>query len=80
MMAQKSRTLVCLFLAAFLLTALIPVSAYAQQEESEQESQPIEKEVAEKAQTAAQTAEKTGKAIDRDKSLQLTIKTIEKSL
>jgi len=64
MMAQKSRVSVCLLLAAFLLTTFIPVSAYAQQEESEQESLPVEKEVAEKSQAAEQKAEKTGEISD----------------
>ncbi len=66
MMAKRSRLFVCLLLAAFLFTALVPVSVYAQQEETEQESQPGEKEVAEKAQTAAQMTEKTGQISDEE--------------
>ena len=65
MMARNSRALVCLFLAVFLLTSLIPALIYAQEQESarqkepKQESQPVEKELAEKSQAAEQMAEKS---------------------
>ncbi len=66
MTAKQSRVFILLILAAFLFTALIPVSVYAQQEESEQESQTVEKEVIEKTQTAAQKTEKTGTISDEE--------------
>jgi hypothetical protein len=65
-MAKTSGSLVCLFLAAFLFTALVPVSTYARQEETEQESQPIEKEATEKVQAAEKEAEKTGSISDAE--------------
>jgi len=66
MMARKSRTMVCLFLAVFLLTALIPVSVFTQEEESEQVSKPVEKEIVEQNQAVEQKAEKTGIISDEE--------------
>ena len=66
MMAETSRGFLCLILAAFLSTTVIPVFVYAQQEESTQESQPVEKEVAEKSQAEVRKAEKTGTISDEE--------------
>ena len=66
-----------IILAAFLFTALVPVSAYAFQEESEQEARSVEKktageiqpagqESAEKSLLAEPEAEKTGETAEEE--------------
>jgi hypothetical protein len=49
MMAKRSRGLICIFVAAFLVSALLPVSLHALQSEMDQESQAVAKESKEEA-------------------------------